>query len=761
MAIAPRIDAIESNIGQYTALPTIAAPFTTIQNRALMTNLANDLGARVGPERIMTQRLVDLSGESGTNGGRVFTITNDIHNQIRFVGNCTTILSDKGPIVSLQDTTAYAEISFYGTGLNILTMQDGNTRTVDVSTDGGSVTNVSLTGASVLASRNYNTNQIVSLMTGSLAFRTVKVAYSSGSAIQISGFEILNDSTTMKIAPGSIIGSYTSVLASLQSKAFDKTAVLESGVLSTRGGRLISYIKNDGTVGMAGQPANASSSFLTAITPTVRSTEEVIGITNFREYGSGRADDFSYATVGGGAVAKAFTLDDGGSSLVCPSSAFSSEYFGPDNTVGHTLFITFFGSGLDVLRKDNASGGNGPTLYVDGTNVGSLATPVSGLERIEKLCAGLPVGWHTVGLANNNGSVITTYRNFIAYAPKTPSVPANATQNAAWYVNADYAISSSSLNGFISTGVVRKMGTREVVYSGTWVSPTIDASVNSGWSIRSSTSGAYAELVFWGTGIEWRGSQVNGQAWNVSVTVDSLALNAGSNVGSTVSLLTTGGSGLSISAAGVITGTAVTTTKIATRVSGLALGKHTIRVTLNASSADVYVDCFDIITPVYSPVANGPGCLQNAYFVGSNAIASTRKFSPTAVAGRKPRNWSRALGVNSSPTTGVATLTPIPDMTCPIDCQTGLLLVEATQTFVNSSAAQITGFAIYMDGVQVAPTSGQYRAQRDAVSASVFHISERIPASIGRHLIQVIWYASGGTSTATAVERNLDVTDIG
>ena len=64
-------------------LPKVAAPFTTVVKRALMTDLANDLLPRFGVDRVMTQAIQEVQGESGPNGERVFKPINDQHDAVR------------------------------------------------------------------------------------------------------------------------------------------------------------------------------------------------------------------------------------------------------------------------------------------------------------------------------------------------------------------------------------------------------------------------------------------------------------------------------------------------------------------------------------------------------------------------------------------------------------------------------------------------------------------------------------------------------
>ena len=58
--------------GTFTRLPKIAAPFTTIVNRAQCVDPGNDHQPRFGISRVMTQQIMEVQGESGPNGERVW-----------------------------------------------------------------------------------------------------------------------------------------------------------------------------------------------------------------------------------------------------------------------------------------------------------------------------------------------------------------------------------------------------------------------------------------------------------------------------------------------------------------------------------------------------------------------------------------------------------------------------------------------------------------------------------------------------------------
>ena len=80
-AIGKQIDAING-----VDVPLIDVPHTTIQNRAQIIDITNDLSV-VGPtKRLVTQQSYRIQDEIGPNGELVFGVLGDKFNQIRFVG---------------------------------------------------------------------------------------------------------------------------------------------------------------------------------------------------------------------------------------------------------------------------------------------------------------------------------------------------------------------------------------------------------------------------------------------------------------------------------------------------------------------------------------------------------------------------------------------------------------------------------------------------------------------------------------------------
>jgi hypothetical protein len=86
ISVAQQLDASD-----IVYLPKISAPFTTVVNRAKMVDLANDMSVRMGIDRIPVQQMMRVDGEAGPNGEVVWKPVNDKFDQIRFVGNFSSV----------------------------------------------------------------------------------------------------------------------------------------------------------------------------------------------------------------------------------------------------------------------------------------------------------------------------------------------------------------------------------------------------------------------------------------------------------------------------------------------------------------------------------------------------------------------------------------------------------------------------------------------------------------------------------------------
>ena len=583
------------NLSHRTATATTGTPaagvfHSTIVGRARMVDLSNDLLPRMGTERIQIQQIMQVSGEMGPANQIVSKPVNDKFDQIRFVGDWRATTTTNGSKILSSATfniTDYAEVTFYGTGLNLLTLYDGTVQNTVYSINGATeVGNIHpASNSSVISARNYSPNQVVLVVSGlALGTYTIKLRNNSASVdTHIAGFEILNESSSVKIATGSALVN-GALLSSSALVSSAHNSEFESGTLGTRGGRVVVYMKTDGTIGKAVQPTDASSLTLTS---TNHANEEVIRNYFWREFGAGRVDDFS--TLGSSPSVRAFTLDDGTTTLAMSSgqSAIIGKYdslVAP--SINNSITLTFVGTGLDLQAVDNNTGTETGmcNILIDGTSAGQLTTTGagSGGSKVYKIASGLPYGTHTVKfLTPVTNTVFSRYfTNFIVYGPKKPTLPSGAIELADYNVMANYVTSSAGALTK-SSGTLAKAATREITYLGaSWVVAS-DSTTSTGLSVESNVLNDYAGYTFTGTGVELRTTLIQNYEYNLTLLVDGSALNAGTNVGSSSQLVAGTSTGITLSAAGLLSGTNSGSTQIGAIISiaGLSFGTHTIRVT--------------------------------------------------------------------------------------------------------------------------------------------------------------------------------------
>lgn len=591
------------------AIPSYeTAPFTTIQNRAKVTR---SLKAIAGVERVHVKDINLLQNEFGPNGEQVFEADSK-DTRIRFVGNWTQASDAFGSYASSAfNITDFLEITFYGTGLNLLYPYNSTGNDIRSSIDGGAEgSNIIGSQSNVIAARNYTSNQVIPVTSGlTLGWHTVKLRNNSVTrGAYAFGFEILNQRTDLAVYAGAGIsnGSFNG-LSSLATSAFN------DGVVGTRGARVVKYIEN-GTLKSVVQEVDSSAQYLTS---TDHTNEEVVRRINFREFGANRADDFS--TANGATGIKAFTLDDGTTSLVTNDVSVGSSG-GPDyvgvNTTGGFLTLTFVGTGLDLVSTYTGTSPVAGTLSIDGTTIytGTFTSFESTSIRTIKIASGLPYGTHTFRYAKTAAGSGLGIGDFIIYQPKKPSIPVGSIEVADYNLMSDFVYNGSTSVDIMSQGILRKQNMREYIYVGTWVAPVLSGSYMSGWATSSSTAGSYFEYTFFGTGVVYRfGNNTGAQSFTVSI-------DGSTNLSSFTTTLTAT-AGLSFTAStGVVTGSpAAGVFANSLGISGLPLGVHKIRVAYT-SGATIGPHGTEVITPIH---INNP-----TLKVGSQSLKSVTKYSP-------------------------------------------------------------------------------------------------------------------------------------
>jgi hypothetical protein len=729
-----------------TGSPVAGTFYSTVVNRAAIPDLTANLKAQMGIERIATQALQQVQNEFGPNGERVFGAVNDEKGLIRYIGVWSSALSNNGARTqsSTSITTDYVEVTFYGTGLNILSLMDAAGYDFRYRVDGGAESgNVlpALTFSGILQGRGTFPNIVVPIVSGlALGVHTVQIRNNgSGLALPLGGVEILNESTSIKLNPGSsYINGKKLTLNSQQT--FSPSTTFESGVLGTRGGRVVVYQKSDGTIAKAVTPVNPSLAVLLSADHT---NEEVIKTHHYREFGANRADDFS--TLVNSTSNRAFTLEDGTTTLigsqVSSNTTSNIDVLNMNNAGTDHYSIAFVGTGLDIVGALNGATGN-VRIYVD--NVLYNPTPATAFQgQLKKMpiVSGLPYGTHTVKFERTPSHDNFQTSQFIIYGPKKPAIPAGAIELADYNVMADYTAATG--HTVPSGGVLTKACTREFMYTGSWGAVTLTpVYAISGFYSASTTIGDTVSYTFFGTGIEAIVQNAGTNA-SVSVKIDDVLYTGAATP------IVAGGGGTWTPGTSTWAFSAISSVL---NISGLPLGKHKITLT-NLTTNDVRMVGASIITPIHSPKSNIYADLMNALPTGSCGISDNRKTSAIKEALPSQKAWAQAIGITSGPTTTSTAFVPCPDMSLTIKTNGGRLRIGYSITLAGPiNAQQYT--AIFVDGIQVgraqssgAPATGYVFSQSDTAEALV---------GAGVHKVDVYWLVNTGTTlTAVSTQRQL------
>lgn len=735
----------------------ISVPNTTIVGRAQIPDLANDLRASLGIERIPTQQVILLQNEFGPNGEPVYS-ANDDRGLIRFIGNWTQHNSSYG-VFAGSDISGYLEISFYGNALNVLTLNDG-VRNYMVSIDGGSETGPYWPSAAsgILGNRNYAANQIVNVASGlTLGLHTAKIRAGAVNMV-IMGFEILNVNTSglVNINPGTAYKNgtkYTNTL--VDSVAYN------TGVTGTTGGRIVRYLNADGSMGQAftacGTPAY--------LTSTDHTNEEVARTYFWREFGSGRgADDFSLLP-NSPSSDRAFTLEDGNTSLI-GSAVLTLNVGGTDilSPVATNSYVTliFIGCGLDIIRQDSITATGGSyTLYIDGVNQGSLSNVGSTLARRERIVSGLPYGTHTVKIFATS---VVTYnfgiKQFIVYQPKKPII--SGIEICDYNVLANFVQNSTTSVLSLATGIIKKTNTREWIYvegtGGTvnWATG-LNVTVNiDGWGFVTDRVNSYYETTFFGTGFDLRVTCASNSSNSELITLNGLTLN-------TTNFPTlTGNNGVYGSTLAFNTGTGVLSSNNGgARVDGcgfwvknLPLAKYTIRILNQTAGSYLYTGASDFITPIHSYKSNLYADLQNTLPVGSQSLMDTRKISMIKEALPANKAWAQAVGIYSGPNNYSASMIPMTDMSVTIKTTGNPLEIHAYAAVLGTVNGQNIFIQLCVDGILVGKIP-QYVIEPNTGRADTLTITAIVPVGAGTHKVDLYWHGNGVLCVAETDRRLL------
>jgi hypothetical protein len=749
-----------------TGTPASGTFYSSILNRSSMPDLTQNLQAQMGVNRIVVSAVYGLVAETNSLAQQVWAMQGDKTNSIRFVGNACKFQSADatGTRINLGVTTPYAtniindyvEITFYGTGLNMLAYIDNNNRVATASVDGGSFgSNIyPSNGATAILSLGFNQNCVLPVVAGlTLGVHTVTIKNGSIYGTGIEGFEILNESGNVIVNPGiSFVNGTQLTNGSQSSFAYNSMA---SG---TTGGRVLVYQSAGGSISSAFTPVAASPSYLGSANHT---NEEAAKKVAWREFGSG-ATTGDFAQINNFSQQKyvmdtasdflALTVQGGYStSYVQSSGDWNPQY--PEALVpgfidsNASITYTFVGCGLDITLNV----GNLTTtitnwqFIIDGGSTQNIPlTPLTGQYAIVPIVSGLPYGSHTITFLGAPSDYMYAGISFFhVYQPKTPALPIGAIQLASYNIMANYVANSISGQEQVSQGILRKASLRETILTSTnWTWGGMDDTYASGYKVSSGNT-ADAYFTFFGTGIEWTHNMA---ASNILVNV---SIDGNSNLSSFTTSLVQPGTGRTFTAAtGVYTGTSSLSGEGKIQISGLSLGVHTIHLNYPSAVADaITLDCWDVITPIHSynseSYAQG---LINAQ-VGSQGIEDDRNLESLTAAAAED-NWVEAI-VDNQPTPGTASTSatafvPMPGLSKVIKTNGGDIKVFYSISIENTCYAQI-----YIDGQPVG------NSKESVVSFNTMSDMVRIPASAGTHTVAVYWMGS-----CQVAERNMIIEEV-
>jgi len=772
---------------------------STITNRASIPDLANDLKVRIGVDRIITQGIYQIQNESGSNGEPVWGVLNDDRNLIRFIGGGwgSYVGTESASISNNNTANSSIEITFYGTGLNILMVRDvGQAPALSYQLDGQpQVSFLSGTFSQVINFKNYASNSIVSVVSNqTLGLHTVKINQTNTAYWEVYGFEVLNESANVNVRPGIAYGGGKKLISSSASSVaynggtFD--SVTQDGVSTsfstTRGARVLTYIKSDGTIGKSAYLTNASSLELTSANHTY---EEVARTYYPREFGSGRTlDDSSnllaFNNLFDTAGPRGFTLDDGVTTLVASKSIIATTggvevlRVGYQSTANDYVMFTFVGTGLDIMHVE-ASSQSSPDSYtysIDSSSPQPLLTTGITTPTIQKIVSGLPYGTHTLIIKRSNTN--PTYWDygivkFIVYQPKKPSIPAGAIELADHNIMANFAFAGAG-QYTVSTGTLRRNNMREAIYSGSsWVLGTSYTSTwGTGIYTETNSQNAYIEYTFFGTGFDWKHITNTTQTSNCTVTLNGSPLNNTYPGAASITVRHAGNGGfsssptLSNSSALLSTLTSNILNKNGSLasasfgISGLPLGLYKLRFTQSAAtSASTYMTSLylDVITPIHSLRSNTNSSIQNALTVGNCSVSDSRLTSPIKTESPK-KNINKAQGITGglTLTTTANTYTAMTDMILTVKSEGSWFLVGYSVN-MQMNGAYVGWTSIYLNGVIVQETE-----QR------IYSITGEIPQSCyapvylpkGTHNLVLMWKINNGAGTLTSNFTNRVITAI-
>lgn len=638
MGLSPRIEAIEADVATNAAstdslgdktssmdqadAPLISVPHTDIIGRAPIRDLSKIPSPKMGVERVLISRIELLPDESGPNNESVFKAgtSQSMLDNVRFYGQqgvgVKVTNNAAGDRVELT-LGASVEITFYGTGLNVLSSYDNTTdRGYDVYFNNVSEGSIDTVSGSVTSSQGYSANTVFNAVSGkTLGVHTVRLE-NANSVSQFAGFEIINETTTIDVPENSaiLVDEERHLIPANQNLGFalasDFDSASDDPTTDGKGGAVVVYSEksSDGTVTVK-QRFNATDSTQKDLTLADHSNENVIKRINWREFKYGPSFEH-FGNLSSSTESRTSVLPDGTTTLAGADVSDGAENKLRPSASGDFFTLTFVGTGLDLMLAPSAATGTTFQISINGSITGILNT--STIEEIYSIVSGLPYGTHTCRVDKIDAGSNLGLTEFIVYGPSMPSIPDGTGKLGSYYLMADFSRDTSADSWAISQGVLRKQCTMEFHYVGSWIMPAASLTNSPGRIVYSGVNGAYVEYSFFGTGIELEVRSSNGINDATIHIDDALFTGTATATGGTFSA----GTWSNIPGSH---GTKIT-------LEGLALGHHTVKMTKSTADVDNLVMVgMNIITPVHSYESSAE--LLHDRLVGSNSIKSETGLS--------------------------------------------------------------------------------------------------------------------------------------
>ena len=365
-----------------SAADVVALQAMTVNNehgqRRSIQNPKNNLKNSSGIERIPFNGLEELDTEYGSNlattplFNRTVHALNDGDSRIRFVGNGWDVISEsnRGTNLRTASTTDYVEITFFGTGLNILTVTNSGARTIIPVVDGTTGTDIypgTFSDALEPANRNVKINQVLPVRSGLTAgVHTIRLSQtnaSSATPFNLYGCEIINESAAITQQPGADFDGRVSLLTGTDvpiepTVATAGTAYRLNAMDTKTGARVLNYLTSGGqfkqsftdaieSVVEAGGTGttytvqfNSTDTTPFAGTATIPAATSTIRIITFG--GGGRGDGGAGGAGGGGGARSEviYTRDGGNTSTLAFTSAVGQADTQSTASLAATLVAT-------------------------------------------------------------------------------------------------------------------------------------------------------------------------------------------------------------------------------------------------------------------------------------------------------------------------------------------------------------------------------------------------------------------------------------